>query len=107
MPSFLSKLFGGGSGDGSERSAPAARGKPVEYQGLHICAAPEPAGKQWRLAGVIVKESGDTTLERSFMRADTFSSREEAESFSIRKGQQIIDEQGSRLFASGEATGRV
>ena len=103
MAGFFSKIFGGGGKDGGGPK----RGDPVPYEGLTIQAAPEPAGDQWRLAGVIVKSGEDGDLERSFMRADTFPSREEAESFAIRKGKQIIDEQGDRLFADGAPTGRA
>ena len=83
------------------------KGEAVVYEGLVIRAEPEKDGGRWRLAGVIVKESADGDLERHFLRADTFASRDEAESFAIRKGQQIIDERGQRLFADGEKTGRV
>ena len=105
--SFFSKLFGSKPAD---ESGGSQRGDPVPYEGLTICAAPERAGDQWRLAGVIIKQGagedgGD--LERSFLRADTFAAREEAEAQAIRKGQQIIDEQGERLFADGAPTGRA
>jgi hypothetical protein len=93
MPSFLSKLFGPAKESGE--SGTAQRGEPVAYEGLVIRAAPEPAGKQWRLAGVIIKKRETGDLERTFMRADTFASREDAETYAIRKGQQIIDEQGA------------
>ena len=59
------------------------------------------------LAGVIIKQSDDGPLERTFLRADTFPSRDEAIEFSVRKAKQIIDEQGARLFASGEPSGRA
>jgi hypothetical protein len=36
-----------------------------------------------------------------------FTSREEAKEFGVRKGKQIIDEQGDRLFADGAPTGRA
>ncbi len=107
MASFLSRIFGGLSGKDPAEAAPAQRGEPVAYKDLVICAAPEPDGSQWRLAGVIIKETDEGALERHFTRADTFASREEAESFAVRKGHQIIDEQGDRLFADGEATGRA
>jgi len=104
MASFLSRFFGGSQdGDGK---APQ-RGEPVDYEGFIIQAAPEPAGDRWRLAGVIIKQDGERALERVFIRADTFMSREEAETFAIRKGKQIIDEQGTRLFADGAASGRA
>jgi len=108
MASFLSKLLGGLTGGASKEAAgEAARGEAVAYEGLTIRAAPERAGSQWRLAGVIIKPGDDGDLERSFLRADTFASREEAESFAIRKAKQIIDEQGARLFADGKPSGRA
>ncbi len=107
MKSFLSRIFGGSSQEplGEERGP--ERGEPVIYEGLVIHGVPEKDGGRWRLAGVIIKESAEGDLERHFLRADTFTSREEAESFAIRKGQQIIDERGMRLFADGEKTGRA
>lgn len=99
--SILSRIFGGG-GDGGGKAA-----EPVAYEGLLIRAAPQRAGDRWQLAGVIVKQTDAGELERTFLRADTFTSREEAEDIAIRKGKQIIDEQGARLFADGEPTGRA
>ena len=108
MASFFSRLLGGLSGKPAEdKSGPSERGEPVSYEGLQIRAAPESAGGQWRLSGVIIKAGEDGDLERTFLRADTFASREEAESFTIRKGKQIIDEQGDRLFADGAPSGRA
>ena len=104
MASFLSRLFGSGGGD---QDQPAERGDPVTYEGLTIRPAPERSGDQWRLVGVIIKQDGERELERVFLRADTFPSREEAETFAIRKGKQIIDERGQKLFADGAETGRV
>ncbi len=104
MASFFSKLFGGGSGGDD---AGPKRGDPVPHDGLIIRAAPQSEGGQFRLAGVIIKETETGDLERMFVRADLFTSREEAEDYSIRKGKQIIDEQGQRLFADGADTGRA
>ncbi len=104
MVSFLKKLFGG-SGTGG--SAPVDRDDPVEHGGFGIQAAPEPEGDQWRLAGYILQGSGEDRMERKFLRADLFGSRDEAAEFSVRKGKQIIDEQGARLFADGEKSGRA
>lgn len=102
MVSFLKKLFGALS---PENGAPADRGEPVEHQGFKIQPAPEPEGGQWRLAGYILSGSQDNQKEQKFVRADRFSSHDEASEFAIRKGKQIIDEQGNRLFADGEKTG--
>jgi len=102
MVSFLKKLFGGSS---PANGAPADRGEPVEHGGFRIQPAPEQEGSQWRLAGYILSGSEDNLREKKFVRADLFSSRDEASEFAIRKGKQIIDEQGHRLFADGEKTG--
>ena len=104
--SIFSRLFGGLKSSGST-PAEISRGEPVSYKGLTIEPAPEPAGDQWRLAGYIVDQNDEAVMERKFLRADTFSTRDEAEQFSIRKGQQIIDEQGKRMFADGEPHGRA
>ncbi|WP_282607286.1 HlyU family transcriptional regulator [Pelagibius sp. Alg239-R121] len=107
MASFLSRILGGLTGKPPEDNTAPQRSEAVDYEGLKIRAAPEKADNQWRLAGVIIKPGDDGDLERVFIRADLFSSREEAETYSIRKGQQIIDEQGERLFADGAASGHT
>ena len=83
------------------------RGEPITYEGLSICPAPIKEGNQWRLSGIIIKHCDEVDLERVFTRADTFNTHAEAESFSVRKGKQIIDERGSKLFKSGEEYGRA
>lgn len=105
MASFFSKLFGGRSDRSSGSAASPAKGEAVPYNGFLIRAAPQPKGSQWVLAGVVIKRSGEDEWERTYIRADTFSSRDEAETFSIKKGKQIVDEQGDRLFADGEPQG--
>ena len=52
----------------------------------------------WNTAGVISKEFPDGVKEHSFIRVDTHASKDDAVSFSITKAQQIIDEQGDRIF---------
>lgn len=103
MASFFSKLFGGGG----EKDKGPDPDKAVEYQGYTIRPAPQPDGGQWRLAGEIAKGSGDGEQRCRFVRADTFSSKDEAESFAVRKGRQLIDEQGDRLFAKDAEAGRM
>ena len=44
---------------------------------------------------------GGELKEHSFVRAETHPSRDQAIEFSIAKAQQIIDEQGERMFRSG------
>lgn len=105
MASFFKKLFGGGAA--ANDGGAAKRSDPVEYKGYFIEAAPLRQGEQWRLAGFIVKKDEAGDLEREFSRADTFPSHDDAVSFSQRKGQQIIDERGPKLFADGAPSGRV
>ena len=107
MASFISRILNSLAGNRTEAEFSQRRGQPVEYENLVIQAAPVSEGRQWRLAGVIIKESSEGEMERTFTRADLYSTREEAENYSIRKGKQIINEQGSRLFEDGEKTGRA
>jgi len=102
--SFFSKLFGQSS---PPLKSEPDRSEPVSYQGLEIQAAPVLAEGQWRLAGFISRISDDQKEERQFMRADVFASREDAVEYSIRKGRQIIDERGNRLFAGDDPNGRI
>ena len=57
-----------------------------------------PAGREYQLAGRIEKEIGGEMKRHDFVRADRFSSKDEAASMAISKGRQIIDEQGERMF---------
>ena len=107
MASFVSRLLKGLAGGSSAGDGPAERGEAVAYKDLVIHPAPEREGQQWRIAGVIVKQCGEGELERAFTRADTVATREEAETLSILKARQIIDERGAGLFADGKATGRA
>ncbi len=108
MASFLSGLFGKLRGGGEAAPAPRRSDKAEEYKGYTIHPLPQSAGGQWRLAGVIVKAGeGIEEKEAEFVRADTFPSQEEAETFSLRKGRQIIDERGDNLFSATGAGARL
>ena len=76
----------------------AAAGEPVEYRGYRITPAPERQASGWNTAGLIAKTFEDSVKEQRFIRVDTHSSKDDAIAFSITKAQQIIDEQGDRLF---------
>ena len=91
--SFFKKLFGGGGA--------AAEDKPVksaEHKGFTIEARPYKEGGQFQLAGVISKEIDGVRKEHRFVRADRFTSIDEAAEIALVKGRQIIDEQGERLL---------
>lgn len=90
--SILSRLFGGGA-------KPEARAEVAEtYKGCRITAAPEAAEGGYRVGARVEKEIGGEMRLHRLMRADTLGSLEEAETFSIRKAKQVIDEQGDALF---------
>jgi hypothetical protein len=89
----LRNLFGAG---GTGEAAPAA--SAVEYHGYLITPAPERQASGWNTAGVISKTFPDGVKEHKFIRVDTHSSKDDAVAFSITKAQQIIDEQGDRIF---------
>ncbi|WP_117193801.1 HlyU family transcriptional regulator [Rhizobium terrae] len=102
MASFLSNIFSmfSGGGKSAEPSAPAA--KPVEHAGCTIYPEPIREGSQFRLAGRIEKQVNGETLVRSFVRADVFTSMDDAVEYTIKKAQQIIDQNGASLFGDGE-----
>ena len=93
---LLGKLFGGGDGGNGRASAPA--GDPVEYNGFTIVPAPIAEGGQYRTAGSIERDHAGQRQSVPFIRADNNSDRQAAIDHSIRKAQQIIDEQGATLF---------
>jgi hypothetical protein len=86
---FWSKWFGGTSA-GEEAKAV----KSLEYKGYMIEAVPFKDGGQWQLAGRITKEG----REHKFVRADKFTSAEDAADIALSKGQLIIDQGGDRIF---------
>jgi hypothetical protein len=96
--SFLKSLFGLG-GSKEPESGPAATAKEAEHKGFIIRATPYKDGGQYQTAGTIVKEIGGEMKEYKFVRADRFSTLDEAADLSLSKGRQIIDEQGERMFS--------
>jgi hypothetical protein len=92
--SFLKKLFGGGS----ETSSGTKPVKSLEYKDYLIEATPFKQDGQYQLAGKISKTVDGIRKEHSFVRADKFSSAEDAAEIAISKGQLIIDQTGERMF---------
>ncbi|AFL52253.1 hypothetical protein ABIE78_001876 [Sinorhizobium fredii] len=98
MASFFSKLFG--LSGGSEKQAEPVPGKAESYADCLIRATPMREGAQFRLAGSIEKAMPDgATKVRNFIRADLFTSEQDAIDSALRKGRQIVDEQRSALFS--------
>jgi hypothetical protein len=92
LKSIFGRLFGGGGGDDT------ASGPSIDYKGFTIRAAPYANKGQYQTAGFIEKEIGGEVKQHRFVRADLHPSRDQATEFSLLKGQQIIDEQGDRIF---------
>ena len=84
---FLSKLFGGAKVE-------AVAAKQLEHKGFVIIAKPYKTGGGWQLAGEISK--GERV--HKFVRADQFTSADEAAEFTLRKGQLIVDQSGDGMF---------
>ncbi|MBP1849819.1 HlyU family transcriptional regulator [Rhizobium halophytocola] len=101
MASIFTRLFSAFGGSPSDKPAPGPTADAQEYEGLKIYATPIKEGSQLRLAGRIEKTVDGEVLERQFIRADMFTSADDAIDFSFRKARQIIDQNGASLFSDG------
>jgi hypothetical protein len=95
--SFLKKFFGGGSTDTGGEAQPVA-GKEIEHKGFTIRATPFKAEGQYQCCVLVIKEIDGVVKEHKFIRADRFASIDDAADIALRKGQQLVDEQGERIF---------
>ncbi len=107
MASFFSSILSVFSGSPKTKAPEAPGAEPQVYSDCTIHAAPIREGNQYRLAGRIEKVLDGETLERVFIRADIFSSADDALEFTFRKARQIIDQNGSSLFSDGAKTRSV
>ncbi|MDM9629485.1 HlyU family transcriptional regulator [Rhizobium sp. S152] len=108
MASIFSSIFSMFSGGEKAASVPAGvKSEPQTYGDCTIFAEPQKEGGQYRLAGRIEKTVGEEVLVRSFIRADMFSSTDDAVECTVRKAQQIIDQHGPSLFSDGAKTRQV
>lgn len=96
--SFLKRLFGGGSGGDAAAPASSAPAKQIEHKGFTVSATPFKADGQYQTSGTVSKEIDGVLKEHRFIRADRFPGLDDAVDISIRKGIQIVDEQGEQLF---------
>jgi len=92
---LLARLFGS---RGSTDAAGTGAHEAIEYGGYRIRPTPYLSEGQYQTAGVIERDPGGEANEYRFVRAEKHASREEAASFAITKGKQIIDQDGARLF---------
>lgn len=92
--SFFKRLFGGGSAEPEQPKTTAE----AEHAGFTIHAQPYKAEGGWQTAGIVSKGEGEHRREHRFIRADRFPAIEDATEFALRKGRQLVDEQGERMF---------
>jgi len=89
---FWAKLFGGG--------AEASDAAHVEtYKDFTIVPAPIKESGGYRVAATITKTVDGVEKTHHLVRADTINSLDDAIKASVGKAQQMIDEQGDRIFA--------
>jgi hypothetical protein len=93
--SFLKRLFGGGGSDEGAGGKPA---KQIEHKGFTVSATPYKNEGQYQTSGVVSKEIGGVVKEHKFVRADRFAGLDDAVEVSLKKGIQLIDEQGEKMF---------
>ena len=91
--SFLKRLFG--LSDNEVLGESIAQ---VDYEGFHIVTMPQNDGGQFRVCATISKDFDGEMKEHKLIRADLCSTQEEASDIALRKAQQLIDEQGERIF---------
>ncbi|MFT4003022.1 MAG: HlyU family transcriptional regulator [Rhizobium sp.] len=105
---IISIFTGGASQPDTEKSGgPTVSAEPQSHAGCTIYATPQREGNQFRLMGRIEKDVNGEILVRNFIRADVFSSSDDAVESTFRKAQQIIDQNGASLFGDGEKTRQV
>lgn len=88
----LSKMLGMGSGE-----APVKE-EVTEYEGYRIIAAPISEGNGYRVAARIEKTIDGSVKTHQLIRADVISTLDDAETASVLKAKQVIDQQGDQIF---------
>lgn len=97
--SFLKNLFGLGKGNSTAAAKePLVHGQEV-FEGYVIKAALLTVGSEFQVRGFIEKEINGDVKTYEFIRADKFSSKEDATAVTLNKAKQIIREQGLALYA--------
>ncbi|MEM6985161.1 MAG: HlyU family transcriptional regulator [Pseudomonadota bacterium] len=89
---WLSSLFGGSKGGAPKQ------GSTETVAGFSVTPEPLPRDGQFLTAGIIFKGEGESRREHRFIRADVHPTFEQACAHSLQKAEQIIKEQGDRLF---------
>src|SRR5215470_7287153 len=98
MGSGIMGLFRNLFGRGESTDTPAKAEAATEHEGYLIHPAPRRQGAGWLIAASITKAFPDGVKAHEFIRADTYTDRDDAVAACIRKAKQIIAEQGDRMF---------
>ncbi|MCJ8322974.1 MAG: hypothetical protein HRU29_02730 [Rhizobiales bacterium] len=96
--SFFKKLFGRSKQNKSTADGVDKIIGEETYLDYTIQAIEMKQSGEYILAGIISKNIGDEVKTHKFIRADRLHGQEQAVSTTIKKGQQIIDQQGDSLF---------
>ncbi len=72
----------------------------TEHNGYKIEARPYADGGQYQVAGTVSKMVNGEKKEHRFVRADRFGSLEDAAEVALRKGAQLVDQQGDKIFGA-------
>ena len=99
--SFFKKLFGLGGSTAGDSNASAAAAPSQAIEGFTVTATPYENNGRWQLCGIIAKDIDGARKEQRFIRADTFATREEAETMVFFKARQMIEQMGERVLTSG------
>lgn len=94
--SILRKIFGQSPSDVENRQKTSLTESYKEYE---IRATPYKEAGQFQMCGVITRTVDGVVKEHRFVRADRFSSEDEAAMFTVQKARQIIDLNGLRMFS--------
>lgn len=89
--SLFGKLFGGG---GAKADAAVAE----TYKDFQIIPTPVKESGGYRIAATITKTVDGVDKTHKLVRADTITDLDEAIKASVGKAQQMINEQGDRIF---------
>ena len=95
--SFFKRLFGGGEATEADPGE-AKTTAEIQHAGFTIRAQPYKAEGGYQTAGIVSNGEGEHKREHRFIRADRFPAIEDATDFALRKGRQLVDEQGERMF---------
>ncbi len=94
---FLSRLFGG-SGKEAPVKDEYQNVEPVVYKGFLIYASAMKENGQYRVAGKIEQQGGDTVRTHRFIRSDVLVSESDANEIMVSKAKLFIDQMGEKIF---------